>query len=308
MLILKRIIHNTIWGGPKISRYTGVEGDSIGHLYSLYCREGISNEILNGPHQGKCLNEVFPLIKHDVGLAQYEYFPLTLALTEAQHNLSIQVHPDDRAANALESRARGKRESWYFIEAPLSGTIINGCTCRTADQMHEMIAQGAFMEMADTLPVQVGDYVFVEPGTLHAITAGSLVFEIEEGADFTYRFYDYDRTDAQGNKRELHLDKATTALNIQLKSAVRRYYDKPIQEKTYSTQLITNTTTADVPAVNIYTNESRTLECFTLVQGTLVADGTSVAPGSTLLLWPGESIDTHGVTLAFVSKTQEDNL
>ena len=122
MLIFKRIIHNTIWGGPKISALTGLEGNDIGHLYSLYCRKDISNEILNGAWKGRCLNDVFPLFKDEFHLSQYEYFPLTLALTEANENLSIQVHPNDAAANALERRSRGKRESWYFIDA-----IINTC-------------------------------------------------------------------------------------------------------------------------------------------------------------------------------------
>ena len=128
MLILKRIIHTTIWGGPKISQLTGVEGDKIGHLYSLYCREGISNEILNGKWKGQCLNDVFPMFKGDFNMSRYEYFPLTLALTEAHENLSIQVHPNDEQANKLENKARGKRESWYFIDAPASGKIIDGCT------------------------------------------------------------------------------------------------------------------------------------------------------------------------------------
>ena len=300
MLILKRIVHNTIWGGSKISRYTGVDGDSIGHLYSVYCREGISNEILNGEWKGRNLNEVFPLFKGEFGLSQYEYFPLTLALTEADENLSIQVHPDDAAASALENKARGKRESWYFIEAPTSGTIINGCTCRDEADEAQMIARGEFMAMADTLPVQVGDYVFVEPGTLHAITAGSLVFEIEEGADFTYRFYDYGRVDAQGNPRELHVAKATEALRLGLKSEVKTYDGKEIQEKTYTTKLIN-----DTPA---YANESGTLECFTFVKGALNCEGVEVLRGSTILLWPGERLDTHCVELAFVSKMREDCL
>lgn len=300
MLILKRIIHTTIWGGPKISQLAGVEGQNIGHLYSLYCREGISNEILNGQWKGQTLNEVFRLFKGEFGMSHYDYFPLTLALTEAQENLSIQVHPNDAAANALEHRARGKRESWYFIDAPTSGTIINGCTCRDAEQEAEMIAQGQFMAMADTLAVKVGDYVFVEPGTLHAITAGSLVFEIEEGADFTYRFYDYDRTDSQGNKRELHVEKATSALDIHLKSQVRHYNGQEIQEKTYSTKLIN--------AIAAYSNESGTLECFTLVRGMLSCDGIDVAPGSTILLWPGETLDTQQVELAFVSKMQKEKV
>ena len=300
MLVLKRIVHTTIWGGPKISRLAGVDGDRIGHLYSLYCREGISNEILNGEWKGRCLNEVFPLIKDKVGMAQYEYFPLTLALTEAQENLSIQVHPNDEAANALEHRARGKRESWYFIDAPTSGTIINGCTCRDKADESKMIAEGRFMEMTDTLAVKPGDYVFVEPGTLHAITSGSLVFEIEEGSDFTYRFYDYDRTDADGKPRELHVEKATSALDINLKSEVKAYNGQEIKEKTYTTKLINN--------IDIYTNESNTIECFTLVKGAMSADSVEILPGSTVLLWPGEELNTRQVNLAFVSKIREDSL
>ena len=301
MLILKRIIHSTIWGGPKISKLAGVEGDTIGHLYSLYCREGISNEILNGEWQGRCLNDVFPLFKNEFGLGHFEFFPLTLALTEAHQNLSIQVHPNDKAASELEHKARGKRESWYFIDAPTSGTIINGCTCRDLSQKKMMIEQERFMEMADTLTVEQGDYVFVEPGTLHAITAGSLVFEIEEGSDFTYRFYDYDRTDSQGNKRELHTAKADAALDINLKSVSMKYDGTTeIKEKTYSTKLIKNT--------NIYTNESLGIECFTLVSGYLTCDGIDVPQGATVMLWPGEALDSGNVGLAFVSKILKDSL
>jgi len=300
MLILKRIVHNTIWGGPKIASRTGVEGDHIGHLYSLYCREGVSNEILNGEWRGRCLNDVFPLFKADYGMARCEYFPLTLALTEAQENLSVQVHPNDQMANQLEHMSRGKRESWYFIDAPTSGSIINGCTCRDKAQQDEMISKGQFMAMADELAVGQGDYVFVEPGTLHAITAGSLVFEIEEGSDFTYRFYDYDRTDAQGRKRELHVAKATSALDLGLKSSVKSYAGGEIVEKTYSTKLIKN--------IDFYANESNMIECFTLVDGRLSCDGMAVPPGSTVMLWPGEKLPTHDVQLAFVSKIIEDNL
>ena len=156
------------------------------------------------------------------------------------------------------------------------------------------------MAMADTLAVNEGDYVFVEPGTLHAITADSLVFEIEEGADFTYRFYDYGRTDAEGRPRELHVEKATTALDIHLKSVVKHYNGQEIKEKTYSTKLINDTAT--------YGNESASLECFTLVKGNMNCEGINIAPGTTILLWPGERLDTRQVELAFVSKMRDDDL
>ncbi len=295
MLLLNTIRHDTIWGGPKIERYTGVVGSTIGHLYSLYCRDGISNEILNGQWAGRCLNEVFPLFRDDIRLSKYKYFPLTLALTEADQNLSIQVHPDDNMADSIHSGTRGKRESWYFIETPDSGSIINGCTCRNEDEVLAMIAGKRFMEMADTLPVNAGDYVFVEPGTLHAITAGSLVYEIEEGSDQTYRFYDYDRRDEHGNPRELHIEQASIALHPKLKSRTCQYpEDGEIAEATYATRLIKKQYQ--------YTNESATMECFTFISGRMQADGFNVKPGSTVMLWPSETVQTNNVELAFVAR------
>lgn len=291
MLLLKPIPHETIWGGPKIERYTGVAGERIGHLYSLYCREDISNEILNGPWRGRTLNQVFPLFRDEFGMGDCERFPLTLALTEADQNLSIQVHPDDAMAKRLSPGSRGKRESWYFIEAPDSGSIINGCTCRTAEEEHTMIREQRFLKMADTLEVKPGDYVFVEPGTLHAITAGSLVYEIEEGSDTTYRFFDYNRLGPDGKPRELHIDRATEALDIHLKSTALPYpADGEIQEKTYSTRLITNQPS--------YANRSATVECFTFIMGSM----PTIAPGSTIILWPGETLATDTVTLAIVAR------
>ena len=164
---------------------------------------------------------------------------MTLALTEANENLSVQVHPVDRIARTIENKARGKRESWYFIEAPKDGYIINGCTCKTQAEKIMRLRRKQYLEMADTLAVSVGDYVFVEPGTLHSITAGSLVYEIEEGADYTYRFYDYDRLDDDGNPRELHIKKAEMTLDIGLKSEVRHYRnEEEIVERTYSTKKV----------------------------------------------------------------------
>lgn len=295
MLLLKTIRHDTIWGGPKIERLTGVAGECIGHLYSLYCREDMSNEILNGQWIGRTLNEVFPIFKDDFGMGDCERFPITLALTEADQNLSIQVHPDDAMANRIASGTRGKRESWYFIEAPDTQVIYNGCICTDTKWALDWISKSHFLQMTDTLHVKPGDYVFVEPGTLHAITAGSLVYEIEEGSDYTYRFYDYNRLGADGKPRELHIDSATEALNIHLKSTTRRYpIDGEIVEKTYATRLITSQQT--------YVNRSQTLECFTFIMGSLTLDGEIVQRGSTIILWPNESLDTTDVTLAIVSR------
>ena len=297
MLVLKPIVHETIWGGPRIAAMTGAAGDRIGHLYSVFCRSGISNEILNSPWKGRHLNDVFPLWREQFGMEKYPYFPLTLAITEADDDLSIQVHPDDAAADRMEHMARGKRESWYFLQAPSSGYIYNGCLCGSEQETAGHLRAGRYLDMTDRLKVSAGDYVFVEPGTLHSIAAGSLVYEIEEGADFTYRFYDFDRVGPDGRPRELHVEKASAALNICRKSAVRRYNGTDwMEEETYLTRKLEN--------IERYRNESVTVECVTLIAGHALCDGAALGPGMTALLWPGESVE-GACQLAFASKLRE---
>ena len=301
MLVLDTICHETIWGGSRLTKFSKTDCKRIGHLYSVFCRKEMSNIILNGQYAGMTMNEVFHLWKSEFGMDTYTYFPLTLALTEANDNLSIQVHPNDKMANEVERFSRGKRESWYFIEAPKVGYIMNGCTCHNEEEKNAMLAEGKYLEMTDKLPVTVGDYVFVHPGTLHSITAGSLVYEIEEGADFTYRFYDYDRVDKEGNRRELHIEKASKALDITCKSEVKHYPEHgEIWEDTYITKKVFDITN--------YRNDSQTLECFTLVHGGAVCDGVDVTPGMTVLLWPGERISNAKIKLAFVAKLRSDVL
>jgi mannose-6-phosphate isomerase len=271
MLVLEPIVHETIWGGPRLTPLTTTGETQIGHLYSVYARKELSNKILNGVHAGKTLQEVRP------------DFPLTIALTEADKDLSLQVHPDDEAAQKLEQLARGKRESWYFLEAPASGSLVNGCCLKDMEAIRTHVAENDYEGVLDYLPVTVGDYVFVEPGTLHAISAGSLVYEIEQGADFTYRFYDYDRVDAQGKKRELHTEKALACLHPELKSVVRQYREgSPIVEATYATQLH--------HGLNSYENKQDKDVCFTLLKGQGKVDGVELRPGMTVILSLEEKI------------------
>lgn len=299
MLVLKPMYYDTIWGGPRLSRFTEAKGDSIGHFYTCYCRDGISNEILNGEYKGKHLNEVFPLWKKEVGMGEYQFFPLTISLTEADHNLSIQVHPSDKVAREIEHRGRGKRESWYFLEAPNDGMLINGCRCKDKEEVRKLLDQERYMEILDAIPVKVGDYVFVEPGTLHCISAGSLVYEIEEGSDSTYRFYDFDRTDANGNKRELHVEMAYLTLDPTKQSVVQHYPDgQEIVEATYASQKFEN--------ITCYKNDTDDLKCFTLVYGTATCDGVKITQGTTVLLFPGEVIKDMDAKLAFTARMRRD--
>lgn len=288
MLILKSKAHETIWGGEKLIPYSPDNCKRIGHLYSVNCNGEMSNLILNGSYKGKTLNEYFRDNKEKFGLGKYDYFPLVIALVEAKDNLSIQVHPDNETAPILDPKTiAGKNESWFFIDAPVSGEIYNGCLCTSMEELRHNIALGKMEKVTGALEVRKGDYVYVEAGTLHAMSSGSLVYEIEENAGCTYRFYDFDRVDEKGEKRPLQIAEAFYSINIEKKSHVRQYGKTPIEEKKYITQYY--------EGIECYQNESDTLQVVTILNGMCNVEGERISKGTSIVLEPKEKVGIEKV-------------
>ena len=249
MIILAPELHETIWGGTRL-QYISQSDKKIGHIYMVNGHDEMSNVVVNGVEKGKRLREIFGKYKNVWGMRDFDEFPLTIALVDASADLSIQVHPDDKTAQELEHKKVGKKESWLFLSGPESGWIYGGCTCKTKEELYEAVDQGQMETCTEHFPVQKYDYVCVSAGTLHSMTKGSLVYEIEYGSDFTYRFYDFERVDAQGRKRELHVEKATKYVNTNLKPKRVSRFDEVchIEEDVYEVNYRENMTE--------YTNES----------------------------------------------------
>lgn len=280
MMVLEPIPAETIWGGERLFPYVRHEEmKNIGQLYTVQCRREKSNRILNGPWAGRSLYEYYQSRKRALGLS-YDEYPLLIALVDAKEDLSVQVHPDDRCAADLEQWPFGKTESWYFLEEPDRGEIVNGCRCRSKEELTRLSGEGRFPDIIDHLPVKKGDYVFVDAGTLHALGAGSLVYEIQENVDFTYRFYDYGRRDSQGNERPLHLKKALEAVKTGFKSSASHYRGE-IREAKYRTLLLEGTD---------FENTWGTWAFVTVLDGQLQADGIAAERGTSVLLEPGERL------------------
>ncbi|MDR2778462.1 MAG: class I mannose-6-phosphate isomerase [Rickettsiales bacterium] len=285
MQILKPIVHETIWGGAKLTPFSGSDCQKIGHLYSAIDTEEFRNEIISGRDRGKNLHEWFIENRHSYGLGNYEELPILMALVEADDDLSIQVHPDDKMAQKLENKPFGKNESFYTLQAPICGKMYNGCLATNADDMRQKIAEGRVRETLDMMPCDVGDYVYIVAGTLHAATAGSLHFEVEENCEKTYRFWDYDRTDKNGNKRPLHLEKALACLDVKKKSMAIRYRDdEPIEERMYSTRHIVDK--------NSFTNRGNMFSFAIMLRGGGTIGDVRVLPGTAVMLDAGETFDT----------------
>lgn len=295
MYILNPIVHETIWGGTRLKEYAPGHKGRIGHLYMVNGHRENSNIVCGGLFHGKSLYEIFPEVKDRFNMDAFEEFPLTIALTDAQENLSIQVHPDDFTAMQLEQRRIGKEESWFFLEPPDFGWIYAGSKAQDKDKIAEAVAKGEMEKITARLPVEREAYICVPAGTLHAITAGSLVYEIEYGSDYTYRFFDYHRKDSEGKERELHVEKALQAIHE--KASIQTEKIKPgvwKSEQNYEVCCFKN--------INFYRNDGEKTECFSVVNGEGTANDIPLKKGMSVLLLPGEQLEYISVGLAFVAR------
>ena len=283
MQIIKPIVHETVWGGEKLTPFSGSDCKKIGHLYSCIDTKNMCSEIRWGTYAGKTIHDWFMDNREKYGWTKYEELPVLMALVEAADNLSIQVHPDDEMAAQLENKPFGKNESFYIIEPPTDGRMYNGCKVPTSE-LASLIAEGKCLDGVDMVEVKAGDYVYVTGGTLHAAARGSLSFEIEENCDATYRFYDFDRLDKNGCKRSLQVEDALACLRPEKRSEIRQYKDgKPIVERMYSTELIQNRAT--------YVNEEASISIAVLLKGKKAVEEVELLPGGAVLLEPGDKLD-----------------
>ncbi|MEY8353360.1 type I phosphomannose isomerase catalytic subunit [Lachnospiraceae bacterium 54-53] len=294
MQILKPIPMAAIWGGTRlIPCAEGYQGENIGQLYTVKCGKDCSNQIIGGSYAGKTFYEYYQDARQRFDMT-FEEYPLLIALVDAKEDLSVQVHPNDGCAQKLEQQPFGKTESWYFLEAPDRGTIVNGCLCSGRDELVEKVSTNDFEHIIDYLEVKKGDYVYVEAGTLHALGGGSMVYEVQENSDLTYRFYDYDRKDPQGNSRPLHIEKALEAVDVGLKSAVLSGEDGHQEKKYWSGHWKGRSCR----------NMSDRLEMVTVIGGESPVSGVMVHKGVTIVLEPGEKVEFSAEIEAIVARSQ----
>lgn len=283
MLVIETMIHETIWGGDRLTPYSNSSSKNIGHLYSLISNGELESKILNGKYKGETFRKYFDENKSKFGLDKYKELPFLLALVDATDDLSLQVHPNDEMAKKLENADFGKNESWYFIEVPKTRKIFDGCKAKDSNDLREKVSNNDYNSIIDYLQVEPKDYVYIKAGTMHAMAAGSLVYEIEENCNATYRVYDFDRIDKDGKKRPLQTENALNSIIVEHKSKAEKYENGVEKhERLYSTKFIKDATE--------YTNNTKTLECLTFLNGESLLDDFKIQKGVTVVLEPNETI------------------
>lgn len=227
------ILKERIWGGSKLKSHFGKSSnlDKVGESWEVSDVEGDTSVVSNGPLQGKSLKELLQIYKEDLlGLQNFkifqDQFPLLIKFIDAKEDLSIQLHPNDQLAKERHN-SFGKTEMWYVVQADEDARLIVG--------FNQKVTPGIYLEHLEnkTLPnilnsetVKAGDTFFIEVGRIHAIGAGVMVAEIQQTSDITYRVYDWDRVDDQGNSRELHNDLAIDAIDFDMPDNFKVAYEK----------------------------------------------------------------------------------
>ncbi|WNM20289.1 type I phosphomannose isomerase catalytic subunit [Flavobacterium capsici] len=228
------ILKERIWGGTKLRDVLNkpITSDITGESWEISTVQNDVSIVSNGIFKGKSLNELidkFPLdILGEKVISKFgKQFPLLFKFLDAREDLSIQVHPNDKLANKRHN-SFGKTEMWYVMQADDSAKLIVGFKEKSSREEYlKHLNENTLVTILDTKEVKKGDVFFLATGTVHAIGAGTLIAEIQQTSDITYRLYDFDRVDANGNKRELHIDLALDAIN----------YDVVASEKEYSKEV-----------------------------------------------------------------------
>lgn len=224
------ILKERIWGGTKLKTYLNkaISSDITGESWEISTVENDVSIVSNGIYEGKSLNELINEFPEAVlGTKVYEQFgkqfPLLFKFIDAREDLSIQLHPNDALAKKRHN-SFGKTEMWYVMQADEQARLIVGFKEKSSQEEYlKHLNNSTLVSILDTKEVDKGDVFFLETGTIHAIGAGIVVAEIQQTSDITYRVYDFDRVDANGNKRELHNDLALEALNYDVVSAHKKY-------------------------------------------------------------------------------------
>jgi mannose-6-phosphate isomerase len=226
-LLLEPVFDPKIWGGRRLETDLGkalLGSEPIGEALE----SGDDAGVANGPLAGKTLRD---LIACDAGAllgtrglaasAPFGTFPLLVKFIDAADVLSLQLHPDSEAAAALGKR--GKTEAWYIVRSEPDAARITGMSREAdADEVRRRIADGTFEELLERRVVRADESLIVPAGTMHAIGAGVLLYEVQENSDITFRLYDWGRVDAQGRPRELHLEDALGSLRHDRHAVVTR--------------------------------------------------------------------------------------
>jgi mannose-6-phosphate isomerase len=243
-LKFKTIYKDKIWGGQKIKTYLHKDFGSLPNCGETWEISGVKSDVsvvASGALEGESLADLLEQYKEElVGKKVYDHFgnifPLLVKFIDANDDLSVQVHPDDKLAKERHN-SFGKTEMWYIIEADPGSTLITGFNQEMTEQKYvDALNSGHIMDILNKETAVTDDVFFLPAGRVHTIGKGLLIAEIQQTSDITYRIYDFDRVDDKGQKRELHTEEALAAIDYKHYPEYKTQYEP---QKNETVKLVT---------------------------------------------------------------------
>lgn len=215
MIILNPVFTHNIWGGTRLKTDFGydIPGNDIGECWGISAHPNGDCTIADGFYEGETLSQLWNEHPELFGYSNLSKFPLLVKIIDAKNDLSIQVHPDDTYACKNEHGSLGKTECWYILDCKKDSSLIIGHNARTKEELSDMILHGKWNEFIREIPVKKGDFIQIDPGTVHAIKGGIELLETQQNSDITYRVYDYDRL-SNGKPRQLHVQQSLDVIKV----------------------------------------------------------------------------------------------
>ena len=221
IIFLNPVYKDYIWGGTKLKTYFNkqVTFEKTAESWEISTNKNGKSIIKNGEHEGKELDELFNnmQIREEIfgtKTLNLDRFPLLVKFIDANDNLSVQVHPNDEYAKEKENDI-GKTEMWYILECGENAQVICGLKDNVQQEDVETIIKGGkIKENLKYISIKKGDAIYIPAGTIHALLGDTLLCEIQQNSDLTYRVYDWDRIGKDGQPRQLHIEKAIDVINV----------------------------------------------------------------------------------------------
>ena len=293
MLKLHPVLKDYLWGGTRLKALFGRDngGKKIAESWELSVHpDGESRT------EGGTLAEY--LATHsEAWNADMGGFPVLIKYIDAEQNLSVQVHPNDEYARKVEGD-NGKTEMWYIISASEGAGIYCGFRRDTSrEEFTEALKAGTVEELLNFIPVKAGDCFLIKAGTVHAICAGCVICEVQQSSNVTYRVYDYNRRDAAGNLRPLHVEKALDVINF---SAFRDETNSGAWEETAGGKLRLLTRCNYFRCRELllcgecFVGSKDTFVALNVLEGTGTIDGVPFSAGDTFFVPRGEQSKLSG--------------
>lgn len=289
IIFTEPIYKDYIWGGYRLKKdlNKNTPFEKTAESWEISCNSNGICIIKNGEYAGTLLSDLYADISKKemifgTNCNKYNEFPILIKFIDAMNNLSIQVHPDDEYAKSI-GLPNGKNEMWYIIDCAKDSKLVAGMNkALNKEELRNVIENDKIKDYLNYVTVKQGDSVYIPAGTLHAILSNILICEIQQNSDTTYRVYDWDRVDKNGNSRQLHKKEAIDTINPKYVSTITHSNNDEIQKLASNNVFEVN----KIVCKNKYesTTSASSFEAYCVVNGSGTIDDISIKQGDSFII------------------------